>query len=117
MDSLCVICALLSLSILVRATGLSFLFALSRVDAGARPVYAREKERSKFFFARDSLLALISRSPDKAKEGFVFAAKNGLEKIRKFRSEVRIHIIADVKYQGKKLFLVFLWKQTNCHKK
>lgn len=81
MDSLCVICALLSLSILVRATGLSFLFALSRVDAGARQarrqVYAREKERSKNFFARDSLLALISRSPDKAKEGFVLlAAKN-----------------------------------------
>ena len=85
----------------------------------ARGRFTRERRSTvKFFFARDSLLALISRSPDKTKEGFVLlAAKNGLEKIRKFRSEVRIHIIADVKYQGKKLFLVFLWKQTNCHKK
>ena len=30
-----------------------------------------------------------------------------IEKLRKFRSEVRIHIIADVKYQGKKAFFGF----------
>lgn len=40
--------------------------------------FTRERRSAvKIFFARDSLLALISRSPDKAKEGFVLlAAKN-----------------------------------------
>ena len=47
--------------------------------------FTRERRSAvKIFFARDLLLALISRSPDKAKEGFVLlATKNVYRKTTK----------------------------------